>query len=304
MRCPTILLIMLLFAAPALAQSASEDEVAPLDELEELEELDDEDFADFLPEEAAESEADDPLEDINRPVFEMNLAIDRYLFRPVARAYLATPEIARNRVSSFVTNLGTPVTLANDLLQGEMSRAGASFGRFLFNSVFGLFGLFDVADAMGLPGHQEDFGQTLASYGVGPGPYLVLPFFGPSNPRDAVGRIVEIVANPTDQFIPSPARLPISAVSLVDARSRTIDETEALEATSLDFYAAVRSLYNQNREFEILNGRPAPEALPDIEVPDIEDSELDEPKIDEPVGGEPEVSGRRSGAAYVAEIHR
>ncbi len=296
MRCPTVLLVLLLFAAPALAQNASEEDVAPLDEAEEL---DDEDFSDFLPEEAEEAGPNDPLEDINRPFFEVNLAVDRYLFRPVARAYLATPDLARNRVSSFLNNLRSPVILANDLLQGEMSRTGATFGRFMINTVFGLGGLFDLADAMGLPGHQEDFGQTLASYGVGPGPYLVLPFFGPSNARDAFGTIVQTAVDPTSLLIPTAARIPFTAVSAVDARSRTIDETEALEETSLDFYAAVRSLYNQNREFEILNGRPAPEALPDIGGPEFED-----PELDEPAEGGPKVSGHRSGAAYVAEIRR
>lgn len=255
-------------AALAQATSAPADPLDSVfedpDAVDELDALDDDDFGDFLPGAETEEATDDPLEDVNRPIFEMNLALDRYFFRPVTRMYMEAPRPARTGVSNVLDNLETPVILVNDLLQGEMSRTGATFGRFFINTVFGLGGLFDLAGEMGLPRHGEDFGQTLASYGVGPGPYVMLPFLGPSNARDAVGFAFDSVIDPSNVVIPAGASVAVTGVSLVDGRSRTIDETETLEATSLDLYAAVRSLYNQNREFEIRNGRQADEALPKI----------------------------------------
>ena len=224
------------------------------DEFEDLG-LDDEDFSDFLPGAETETTISDPLEDINRPIFEMNLALDRYVFRPVTRMYMEIPAPARGGISNALDNLESPVIMFNDLLQGEFARAGATFGRFFLNSVFGVGGLIDVADNMGLPRHEEDFGQTLASYGVGPGPYVVLPFLGPSSARDALGFAFDTAIDPTNVLIPAAASGTATGVGLVDARSRTIDDTETLEETSLDLYAAVRSLYSQNREFEIENRR-------------------------------------------------
>lgn len=265
-HCASIVLFVLSLCGAGLAPSAGFAQSAsgqpdPLDSaFEDPAELDDDDdFADFLPDAQGEAAAADPLEDINRPIFEMNLTLDRYVMRPVTRMYMEAPQPARNGVSNVLNNLQSPVILVNDLLQGEMSRAGATFGRFFINSVFGLFGVFDLADEMGLPGHKEDFGQTLASYGVGPGPYVVLPFLGPSNVRDVAGRVFDRAIDPRNVVVPAGASGGVTGVSLINTRSRTIDETETLEETSLDLYAAVRSLYSQNREFEIRNGRPAQE---------------------------------------------
>ncbi|MCP4250892.1 MAG: VacJ family lipoprotein, partial [bacterium] len=185
-RCSNTFLFLLGLCGAGLAPSAGSAQSAsgqpdPLDgAFEDPAEFDDDDdFADFLPDAQTEAAAEDPLEGINRPIFEMNLTLDRYIMRPVTRMYMEAPQPARNGVSNVLDNLQSPVILVNDLLQGEMSRAGATFGRFFINSVFGVLGLFDLADEMGLPGHDEDFGQTLASYGVDPGPYVVLPFLGP-----------------------------------------------------------------------------------------------------------------------------
>lgn len=223
----------------------------------------------------------DPLESINRPIFDANIFLDRWLLRPVTRVYIETvPEPGRKGVSNFLRNLRTPVILANDLLQGEMSRAGATFGRFFVNTFFGLAGLIDTADALGLPGHEEDFGQTLGSYGIGDKPYLMLPLIGPSNPRDVVGRIGDIFMDPLTYLTPDELSEIETGINVVNDRAQVINDTDALEATSIDYYAAVRSFYFQNRRFEVSNGRePAPGAQElqsqDELYDDLEGAELD-----------------------------
>jgi len=238
------------------AQAAAED-LAPATEEDLLgaEEISDEDL-ESLYEDVEVEEVEDPLEPINRPIFEANLFLDRWLMRPVTRIYIETvPEPGRDGLSNVLENFETPVTLINDFLQGEMSRAGATFGRFFINSVFGLAGIFDVADALGLPGHEEDFGQTLGSYGVGDYPYLVLPLLGPSSPRDGIGIAVDNVIDPLAYLTPDALTEVHTGSTVLSNRAEIIDETDSLEATSLDFYAAVRSFYVQNRDYEIANGR-------------------------------------------------
>ena len=138
-------------------------------------------------------------EPLNRGVFQFNTVLDGLLLEPVARLYrMATPEFVRDGVSNFLANLTTPVVLANDLLQGEFKRAELTLGRFMLNTILGLGGgLIDVGGQLGMPQrHFEDFGQTLAVYGTGPGPYLVLPLLGPSTGRDATGRVVDLAFDP------------------------------------------------------------------------------------------------------------
>ena len=220
------------------------------------EDLSDEDLQDIF-EETEGSGDNDPLEPLNRVIFDANLLLDRWLLRPVTRIYIETvPEPGREGLANMLDNAASPITLANDLLQGETSRAGTTFGRFFINTLFGLGGFFDIADGFGLPGHSEDFGQTLATYGIGGSPYLVLPVLGPSSPRDAVGRAADLAFDPISFFAPSSVRSGKTAVGLISDRARIINETDALEATAVDFYAAIRSFYYQNRAFEIGNGRP------------------------------------------------
>ena len=261
----------------AQADSPAPDVLGDIDE----EAFDEEDFSDLL-DETAIPEASDPLEGVNRVIFDANLALDRWLLRPVTRIYVETvPEPGRNGVANLLANVNSPITFVNDILQGEMSRAGTTFGRFFINTVFGLGGMIDVAEELGLPGHTEDFGQTLGSYGVGGNPYLVLPIFGPSSPRDAIGRGVDILTDPLTHTVPTGLGRIKTGVQLISDRERILDETDTLEATSVDFYAAIRSFYYQNREFEIANGREIVRPAPGTEIEedlydDIDDEELED----------------------------
>jgi phospholipid-binding lipoprotein MlaA len=207
-------------------------------------------------------EPKDPLESINRSIFYINNELDILILRPVARAYLDyVPRYARARVGDMRRNLGTPLTAVNDVLQGQFERAGTAVSRFAINVLIGFGGFFDVADRLGLEHHREDLGQTLAVWGVDSGPYLVIPLFGPTTVRDFAADFADGYISPLGYVIPSYneyAKLGVKAVTTVHARASTLDETEALESTSLDFYSAVRSLYFQNRDYEIRNGEPLP----------------------------------------------
>lgn len=215
----------------------------------------------------------DRFENVNRVVFEINRTLDEVLLKPLAIMYVGiVPEFGRERISNAVDNLGSPVTFANDLLQGEFERAGITLARFLLNSTVGFFGMFDVAaEGAGLEKHKEDFGQTLAVWGVGEGPYLVLPLFGPSNPRDAIGIVADIFMDPFTYVFDSGARNVRFGVTAVSRRADYIEELESVEKTSVDFYAALRNLYRENREKEIRNG-----ALGDMmEIPSFEEDEAE-----------------------------
>ncbi len=199
----------------------------------------------------------DPLEPLNRAVYEINDGIDVVILRPLALAYRAVvPDPARQGVRNVLDNLAAPVVLANDMMQGKPKRAGDTFMRLVINSTLGVAGLFDMATGMGYPQHSSDFGMTLAVWGlVDDGPFLMLPLFGPSNPRDAVGRGADMALDPftwigqgsTVQAL-GYAR---TGANAVDTRSRFIDEVDKLKAQALDPYATLRSFYRQNRKATI-----------------------------------------------------
>lgn len=215
-----------------------------------------------------EPDDNDPLEVPNRMFFAFNEALDFMIIRPVAVTYrFIVPSGVRDSVRNFLRNLRSPVTLANDLLQGDLERAENTFARFFINSTIGLLGLFDIAADSGYPYHDEDFGQTLGTYGAGEGFYLVLPVLGPSSLRDGTGRIVDIFLDPLTYLAPREFNLGRAAATGVDFRSRNIEELDALKADSLDFYARIRSLYRQNRESEINNGAPSGEVPNFSDVP-------------------------------------
>lgn len=210
-------------------------------------------------------ETNDPLEGLNRGIFEFNRVVDGVLIKPVAQIYRGVlPQVAQDSVRSFLRNLRTPLIVTNDVMQGDMNRAGTTISRFLVNTTLGILGLFDVASELGIPFHDEDFGQTLAVWGVGEGFYLMLPILGPSNPRDLAGLATEFYVDPVNLYLRNEDLdyLIYTRAGLrgIDARARSIDVLDELERTSLDYYAAIRSLYRQQRDNEIRNSITEPKA--------------------------------------------
>lgn len=200
----------------------------------------------------------DPLEPMNRAIFDFNQVVDRALLKPVAQGYRwAVPQYGRDRVRDFLRNLRSPVVFVNDVLQGQPDRAMQTLMRFAFNSSFGLGGLIDVAEPAGIAYHDEDFGQTFAVWGIGEGPYLVLPILGPSNPRDGVGLVTEWLSDPFDLYIDDVGKdwaiWTRSGMSGLEKRERLLDALDEIERSSLDYYSALRSTYRQNRAAEVKN---------------------------------------------------
>ena len=212
----------------------------------------------------------DPFESVNRGIFVFNRQVDSFVLNPLAYGYrMAVPSVVRERIHSALVNLRSPAIFANDLLQGEAERAGVTLGRFVVNSTLGFGGLFDMASEMGLDHHEEDFGQTLAVWGIEEGPYLVLPILGPSNPRDAIGIVVDLFLDPLNYLLDTDKEFLYAraGVTAVDERERNFEVIESLKATSLDLYATYRSFYRQHREYEIRNGElPPPLPLPDFAI--------------------------------------
>jgi phospholipid-binding lipoprotein MlaA len=214
------------------------------------------------PEKVAQvEETNDPFEPTNRYIFEVNRFLDEMLLKPVAWWYRAgVPDPARERIHLALANLRLPWTAVNDLFQGEMDRAYNSGARFVINSTVGVVGLFDVATGWGYPHHEEDAGQTFAVAGVPEGPYLMLPVFGPSNPRDTVGLVVDYIADPVNIAFRAAdwdsAGIVRGGTTAVDTRERNIETLADLERNSVDFYATIRSIYRQRRASEIRNGAP------------------------------------------------
>ena len=204
-----------------------------------------------------EDEIYDPIEPINRAIFSFNNVADRVILEPIAKGYKKLPSPVQSGLSNFLSNLRTPLVVVNQILQGQGENAVQSTGRFLVNSTAGIFGLFDVADRIGLEEKEEDFGQTLATWGVGDGFYIVLPLFGPSNLRDTTGMVMTMITDPMNAYFVSEGEawlVPMrTAANAVDQRSKIIDEVNALRDNSVDYYAAVRSSYYQNRNAAISN---------------------------------------------------
>ncbi|NWG47333.1 MAG: VacJ family lipoprotein [Alphaproteobacteria bacterium] len=221
-------------------------------------------------------DANDPLEDVNRVFFSVNNGIDTVLLRPVAEVYrFVIPGFGRNGIRNFLDNLATPVVFANDVFQGEFSRAGTTAARFGINTTIGIGGVLDPAEAWGLERHSEDFGQTLGVYGVGEGPYLYLPLLGPSPPRDLLGRGVDMALDPINWIGGDTAEIvgiSTTVLNVIDIRARNIETLDELERSSIDYYAAVRSLYRQSRRTAIRNGEIDFERY---DLPDIDPSDLD-----------------------------
>jgi phospholipid-binding lipoprotein MlaA len=214
----------------------------------------------------------DPAEPVNRAIFKVNVAADHAVMRPVAQAYADhVPEGVQKGIHNVVQNLKEPAVAVNDALQGNAKQAWQSVQRLAVNSTVGVAGIFDVASQLGLPSHKADFGQTLAVWGVGEGPFVELPLLGPSNARDTVGTAVDMALNPLTFVGGAPATyagIATGSANVVDTRSQHLQDLDELERNSLDYYATLRSVYRQHRDAEISAAKqPAPEGQVDISFP-------------------------------------
>jgi phospholipid-binding lipoprotein MlaA len=206
----------------------------------------------------------DPIEGFNRAVFAFNEGLDTLVIRPVAKGYeFALPEAVRTGVSNFFGNIADVFIAVNNLLQGKPAEAASDAGRFVVNSTIGILGLFDVASDMGLEKHDEDFGQTFGRWGAGPGPYLVVPFFGPRDVRDTVGLALDLTADPVGDIDRVPARNALAALRAISDRAALLPADKIIEEAALDKYSYIRDAYLQRRLHQVYDGRPPRE--PDIE---------------------------------------
>jgi len=210
---------------------------------------------------AAGPHAADPLEPMNRVIFDLNEVTDRAIMKPAAEAYVAvTPSPVRKAINNFFGNLQDVVSFANDVLQGKGTKAANDFTRVALNSSFGLLGLLDIATEAGIERGDEDFGQTLGAWGIGPGPYLVLPFFGPSSVRDGVGLVVDSQTHPIAQVESVPERNSATALRLLNARANLLGTEKLLEQAALDKYTFLRGAYLQRRQSQVFDGKPPKES--------------------------------------------
>ena len=219
---------------------------------------------------SAESLAqNDPWEKTNRDIFDFDLRVDHAVARPVAEGYRSVvPEPVRDGIHNALTNLNAPVVLANDVLQGDGDKAVNTAGRIVINSTVGLGGLLDVASKIGIPGHENDFGITLGQNGIAEGSYLVLPFAGPMPPRDLLGVAVDQAFDPLTyvRFHGKDTWMVVRfGIGILDSRTSQLDAVEAIERSSIDFYATTRNLYRQSRNAKINNGKTsASDDLPNL----------------------------------------
>lgn len=203
----------------------------------------------------------DPLEPINRGIYTFNEGLDTVLIKPAAEIYEGlVPPIARTGVSNAFSNVNDVVVALNNLMQGKVGEALSDIGRVLINTTAGLFGLFDVATPVGLEKHDEDFGQTLGYWGVGDGPYLVLPFLGPRNLRDTAGIFVDLAIDPMYYIDSVPERNSLYGLRFISRRAELLGASRLLSVAALDEYEFVRDAYLQRRRNLIHDGNPPREA--------------------------------------------
>lgn len=216
----------------------------------------------------------DPFEPVNRQIYKFNDAADRFVLRPVAKGYdFVTPDPVQTGIGNFFDNITYPVTIVNSFLQGKVSQGFSDTGRFLVNSTLGLLGFFDVATDLGLERHQEDFGQTFAKWGAPPGPYIVVPLFGPYTARSGIGQLANLQVNPLVQYNNTSVRDKALLLWAVDTRASLIGPDE-LVREAFDPYLFVRDAYLQNREFLVNDGDVRANA--DGEFDDGFDDEFDD----------------------------
>ena len=225
-------------------------------------------------------EIKDCFETVNRGIFAFNQAIDGLIFEPLAKGYLHLPSPIRTGTSNFVGNISTLLTIPNNVLQGDLGVAGKNSLRFIVNSTLGIIGIFDPASAIGLNSYErEDFGQTLGSWGVGEGCYIVLPVLGPSTARDAIGSLgnymggdawYNVTVKNDTQYFSDFDYYASKGAGGVDFRAKNFDDINNLEENSIDFYASVKSLYLQDRRKRIANASGSTQTQDDSDWEEIE----------------------------------
>lgn len=200
----------------------------------------------------AENVEVDPWEGFNRAMFNFNDGLDTYALKPVTKGYKAVmPDMAEEGVHNFFENLADIGTLINNLLQGKFENAGKDFARVSFNSTFGLAGFIDVASPMGIEKHEEDFGQTFGYWGASSGPYVVLPFFGPTTVRDGIGMYPDTLVDPVYHLDDTGARNALYLTRVIDTRAQLLESEKLISG---DKYTFIRDAYLQKREFDIADG--------------------------------------------------
>jgi len=206
---------------------------------------------------ASNGDRRDPLEPFNRGVYQFNDSVDKAVIKPVAQGYTEVlPQPVRTGIANFFSNLDDVLVLLNDLLQFKLTQAVSDLNRIVWNTTLGIGGLFDVSSKLGLEKHNEDFGQTLGYWGVGDGPYLVLPILGPSNLRDTAGRVVDWQFDLVTNYHDVPVRNSATVVRLEDTRSRLLQTDKILDEAAIDPYVFVRDAYLQRRRSLVYDGNP------------------------------------------------
>ena len=230
----------------------------------------------------------DPLEPLNRSIYQFNDGVDKALMKPAAEFYrFALPQFMRTGISNFFSNLNDVIVALNNLLQGKLTKAASDVGRILINTTFGALGVYDAATEAGLEKNNEDFGQTLGYWGIGDGPYLVLPLLGPSNARDAVGWFGDYYAWPISYLEPDRDRNILIALRFVTVRADLLEATRILETAALDPYEFVRDAYFQRRRNLVYDGKPPPDE------DDFVDDAKPKPKAAEPAPPVPAEPGEQ-----------
>ena len=225
-------------------------------------------FTSLISSSVAKASDDDPLEPMNRAIFGFNEVVDDAILEPVAEGYrYITPDPIEDSISNFFNNIGEINTIVNSALQLKLDKTISSSSRFVINSTVGVLVLFDVATTLGIDRHREDFGQTLGHYGISPGPYLVLPFFGPSSLRDAPGFYIDVLIekdiSPIHTELHHEERQIIQATNVIDTRANLLKATKILDTAAKDKYIFLRESYLQRRAKLVTDGK------------DVQDFEID-----------------------------
>jgi phospholipid-binding lipoprotein MlaA len=203
----------------------------------------------------------DPLEPMNRALYQFHDAVDTAVVKPIARGYVDfVPALIRRGVSNVFNNINDLFSALNGLLQGKLDKAGDDLGRVLLNTGWGIGGLFDLASDLGIERGDEDFGQTLAVWGVRPGPYLFIPFVGPLTVRDGTGYLIRLALGPVGYIPDVPLRNSLYGLGAVDLRAQLLGAGELVDTAALDRYTFIRNAYMQRRRYLIYDGRPPRDA--------------------------------------------